>query len=638
MPRDVDITFGGDTRPLNAALAQVRETGARAQKDLSSGLAAAFAVGGIIAFSTKLLAVADHLDDLSKQFGVSSTILQKWGNAAETSGTSLESVALAFSKLEIARSKALGGNEGLTKSFSALDVTIEDLKNLSPDEIMLKLGASSLNAADLVKLLGKNAGELRPLLEGIANGSIKLGDAWSEGVNQSLADANDTFKELGQTATIVGGKVLGFVVNSWKEGVNSMVVSLLVGRELIVGSFDAIKKAMQFDFKGARFAITSSVASAKDQLDTGLRTAGEIWTGNHEKSSLIGRGGGDQSTDQFGNPTGGGKSTADASKLISLKEKLASLEKQSYLDSLSKTQRLHELEQQRLKLQTDITGKMYYGTLTEEEHAQKAIEIYGINKEIAQTEKEIAGDKRKTAEAATKHREELVQAAEKQAELAAKAAEEKQLRLAALGIAQQDSLILRAELEGHHEVAEQLRIHFDFQNKINAARKSGNEALAKELESQRAITHEIENRRKAEERNAKNDAQRQENVNNLAGYSIEDLLQLALLNAPPDGESYNSGPAGGPSFQEQLRAGAFRSTYINPRPAGYNPGFAQSGPERSGGSLGRSDILAQLQTLAANRPNFVNRTEPSAIEPILREQLVELRELNGYIRPMPGGH
>jgi hypothetical protein len=128
----------------------------------------------------------------------------------ELNGSSMEGVAKGFNKLEIAQSRALGGNESILKSFLALGINVDDLRHLSPEEIMAKIGKSSMNAADMVKVLGKSALDLRPVLAGLADGTIQYGKAISSVDIEQLKNADAAWKTTGQTIEILTGKILAF--------------------------------------------------------------------------------------------------------------------------------------------------------------------------------------------------------------------------------------------------------------------------------------------------------------------------------------------------------------------------------------------------------------------------------------------
>jgi hypothetical protein len=194
--------LGLDTAGFKAGLATAESSLSGLAGKLAGAFGLTLGVAGIEAGIRKVVEYGAHVADLSDKFGVNAESLQRLGNAAELHGSSLDGVAKGFNKLEIAQSRALGGSESILRAFSNLGISVDDLKKLSPEQIMMKLGKSSLNAADLVAVLGKNALELRPILEGVGNGSIELGKAIDENLIRKLKEADDTWKKLGQNLKI----------------------------------------------------------------------------------------------------------------------------------------------------------------------------------------------------------------------------------------------------------------------------------------------------------------------------------------------------------------------------------------------------------------------------------------------------
>jgi hypothetical protein len=208
---------------------------------LGTNLTQALAAVGLGAEIKQVVEYGSKIQDLSDRFGVSAVNLQKFGNVAEKNGASLEAVAKGFRFLEVNQSKALGGNEAMVQSFAALGVSAQELRSLSPEEIMLKIGSSSLNAADVVKVLGKSALELRPTLAGLADGTLKFGDAIS-GINISKLDqANDTFKHLKETVTIFVGTVIGSFVTNFQASIAELVSKAYAAVEEFKGLANGIK-------------------------------------------------------------------------------------------------------------------------------------------------------------------------------------------------------------------------------------------------------------------------------------------------------------------------------------------------------------------------------------------------------------
>jgi|GEM_PF-4755239 len=236
--------LGLDTSGFKAGLKDAHS----AFSQLAGKIGVGLSVAGIAQYSREITEYGARVFDLGKRYEVSTDDIQKFGNAAEQNGSSLEGVARGFNKLDIAISRALGGNESILKSFASLGVTVADLKQLSPEEIMKKLGSSSLNAADMVKVLGKSALELRPVLQGIADGSIELGDAIDEGQIKKLKEADKAWKHYFETIRIWSAGFLVDLKGNTSEAVGSITGYFKNMRIELAAEFKALKAAATGDF------------------------------------------------------------------------------------------------------------------------------------------------------------------------------------------------------------------------------------------------------------------------------------------------------------------------------------------------------------------------------------------------------
>jgi len=240
---DASVSLGLDAnqfeRELAAAGSKLQGFG-KTMSGALGGLGAGLSIGGITAALGSLIQYGAHIADLSKTYGVSTDSLQKFGNAAEKNGSSLEGVASGFKKLEGARSKALGGNQEMVAAFIELGVGMQDLAKMNPEQIFLKIGGSSLNAAEMLKVFGKNALELRPLMRGLADGSIEMGDAIDKGMIAKLKKADDTFKNAYDHMRVYGATALDAI---YEGGLKIERSTNKLHDSIIAGSKNAWSKA-----------------------------------------------------------------------------------------------------------------------------------------------------------------------------------------------------------------------------------------------------------------------------------------------------------------------------------------------------------------------------------------------------------
>jgi hypothetical protein len=124
--------------------------------------------------------------------------LQKLEAQGKLVGVSIEQQASAYKKLAVEQGHALAGSKESQQAFEGLGVTLTDLQKMDPAQIFQRiresLGGAQPNArqmADLVKVTGKSADELLPLLKAsgdqfvmtASNDAVRnldsIGDSWT---------------------------------------------------------------------------------------------------------------------------------------------------------------------------------------------------------------------------------------------------------------------------------------------------------------------------------------------------------------------------------------------------------------------------------------------------------------------------
>jgi hypothetical protein len=318
---------------------------------LVAPVAALFSVNAVKNAIAHVIEYGSKIQDLSERFGVSAGALQRFGNAAELGGSSLEAVAKGFRFLEVNQAKALSGNDAMVAAFSELGVSVEDLKTLGPEQIMRKIGESSLNAADVVKVLGRSALELRPILAGIADGTIQLGNAIDDADVAKLDALDDAFKQMKQTVTIG----LAPAITSLFTNFNASIAEAS-------GKFAALMILTKASFSGSEATYDQAKKDAKAAIELGNAEAEDIRNPKVKDKKVrdLARAGLDEDgeageSDDQGRPTkggGGGGGGADAKRdkeIDALREKTSDISNYSSLGALAKDRdKLEKLKQDRI--------------------------------------------------------------------------------------------------------------------------------------------------------------------------------------------------------------------------------------------------------------------------------------------------
>lgn len=112
--------------------------------EMKSLVASAFSGAAIAGIIAKTFAFADAIDKASLRMKMTTEETQVLKRIADDSGSSLDTIEGAFRKIEIARSKALGGDASMKANFKTLgvdDAMLKDKNNI------IKIGAQVSSAA-----------------------------------------------------------------------------------------------------------------------------------------------------------------------------------------------------------------------------------------------------------------------------------------------------------------------------------------------------------------------------------------------------------------------------------------------------------------------------------------------------------
>lgn len=142
---------------------------------LAATAAAAFSFDAIVGGVEKAIGAAAELEKMSQKAGVSAEALSGLKSVGKLTGTALEEIVGSLQKLDKAMIQAESGSQKQAATFKALGVSMADLKNLTPDEVMLKVAKSldqvesgSVRVAAAQILFGRTGANLLPMLRDLA--------------------------------------------------------------------------------------------------------------------------------------------------------------------------------------------------------------------------------------------------------------------------------------------------------------------------------------------------------------------------------------------------------------------------------------------------------------------------------------
>lgn len=180
-----DVTGEGQIAALGRSLGGLQSTAAKATGGLKGMLASAGGLSGALgalapavsavglgAMAKGAIDAADDMNDLSQKTGVSVEQLSKFQQAANASGTSIEGVGNAMTKLN--RNLATG-NTGAAEALKSLGLSATDAsgKLKGTDQVMLEVADKfkampdgAQKTALAMQLFGKSGADMIPLLNG----------------------------------------------------------------------------------------------------------------------------------------------------------------------------------------------------------------------------------------------------------------------------------------------------------------------------------------------------------------------------------------------------------------------------------------------------------------------------------------
>lgn len=202
MEKRLDIKITGD----NSGFARAASSTIGTLRSLQGTIASL----GIAYYTKQAIDWAGSLKDASLRIGVGVEMLQAMERAAASAGVSLEDLTLQIQKLVEAQAEAVdkGSASPKGKAFTALGISMEELRGLNPEQLFLRVAHAIENAgngsevlAASIDLFGKSGGKalaaIRDGFAGVAE-QIKATDAvLKESEINRLDEIGDKMTEVG---------------------------------------------------------------------------------------------------------------------------------------------------------------------------------------------------------------------------------------------------------------------------------------------------------------------------------------------------------------------------------------------------------------------------------------------------------
>jgi len=212
--------FKADGSGYKRGLENMRQDTKRFASGVKGMLGGAFALTAVVAGLKRIADKFDRIHKLSIRFGASAESIQRLGFAAEQNGASMETMAKAMAQGNRSAQEAANGLKTYTRAFDALNINVEEFKNLNQEDQMYAIADAYRNAtnknqalAAAQQILGRSALELVPLLKLGSEEMKKLSEGITTLTNDqvaSFAAANDA---LNRYKTQITGTVGVFIAH-----------------------------------------------------------------------------------------------------------------------------------------------------------------------------------------------------------------------------------------------------------------------------------------------------------------------------------------------------------------------------------------------------------------------------------------
>ena len=170
--------FSNATAPINAVKTAFQGLSSSSQVLVAGIGAIVGSVAMLVAVASKIKScceetaeLGDEIDKNSKKYGLSASAYQEWAYQFELAGADISTMKSAMKTLNSQMDTAKNSTEGTTEAFQKLGISVEEIQNLSQEEMFNRVVQGLQNVTDATErqtlatdLLGKAGIELGALL------------------------------------------------------------------------------------------------------------------------------------------------------------------------------------------------------------------------------------------------------------------------------------------------------------------------------------------------------------------------------------------------------------------------------------------------------------------------------------------
>ncbi|NBW13481.1 MAG: hypothetical protein EBR82_36295 [Caulobacteraceae bacterium] len=272
MDGSIKFDVSATTAKFDAAMGKVansaRSAGDAVRRSFSD-LGSLIAGGAVVAGLQNILQRMDDISDSAKRLGVTTTDIQKVGNAAQIVGTDFDAVVRSMNKMGVQANKAARDGGELADAFARVNIDPAKFAAASlADRVQMVAEAQraangdAQKMADLFEVVGVRAANIN-FAELVAE--MQNVNAASESTVEALARANDELDKAKQNAAIFGANLLKALVVDPAQRLGDLLAN---GPDLV-----GVAKAAQM---GSALGPSGAVSGAAMELLGQGRTIDQI--------------------------------------------------------------------------------------------------------------------------------------------------------------------------------------------------------------------------------------------------------------------------------------------------------------------------------------------------------------------------
>ena len=306
MSTAITVDVGVDSKRFSKGLDAMRARAKKFRQGLAraGGLLGGAAAAGGAATLRNVFREMDRIHKLGQRFDLDTTFLQQLSFASEQSGADLEQAAKFMQKL-VESTQRSTGMDAYADAYRVLNLEVNELKTLRPDELLQKVADATKDNADrqetlnaLLEVGGKAAGEMLPLLQEGAEGLKELGDqvevispedvALMAQYNDELNRMKTNFK-VGFAKGFLDFKERATLAIQGAVETGGVLFGLATGNKEIVDSFSGVAVELARERQEAREKAIKARKKAKDDADQEALDAAERAAADANAKDVIAR-------------------------------------------------------------------------------------------------------------------------------------------------------------------------------------------------------------------------------------------------------------------------------------------------------------------------------------------------------------